>query len=134
MLVCTLRRWGGHGCPPYFSVVSQFEAADLRYVGNSLSQQSENPFNPLTTIEFGLVKTAHVNLNIYDATGRLVRGVINEIRPAGHYSESWNGKDENGHTAVSGVYFYRFTTGGITETKKMILLKHHHLEDSPPTY
>jgi hypothetical protein len=88
-----------------------------------LAQNFPNPFNPNTTIAFGLKSAGFVNLSIYDAAGRLVATLINESRAAGNYTAAWNGKARNGSPAASGVYFYRLTAGTFIETKKMILLK-----------
>ena len=88
-----------------------------------LAQNFPNPFNPQTTIVFGLKTGGFVNLRIYDAAGRLIAVLIDESRPAGQYSAVWNGKDRNGNSAASGIYFYRLTAGTFIETKKMILLK-----------
>ncbi len=88
-----------------------------------LAQNFPNPFNPSTTIRFGLKEGGHVSLRIYDTAGRLVAVLIDESRPAGPYATVWNGKDRNGYSAVSGVYFYRLTVGDFLETRKMILLK-----------
>ncbi len=88
-----------------------------------LSQNFPNPFNPNTTIKFGLKERSEVSLNIYDASGRLVRLLVEEVREAATYEEGWDGKDNNGRMAASGVYFYRLTTRGFRETRKMILLK-----------
>jgi hypothetical protein len=88
-----------------------------------LSQNFPNPFNPVTTIAFGLKAGGFVNLSVYDAAGRLVVTLINESRPAGQYAAAWNGKVQNGSSAASGVYFYRLAAGNYIETRKMILLK-----------
>ncbi len=88
-----------------------------------LAQNFPNPFNPNTTIAFGLKEQGHVSLRVYDAAGRLVVALIDESRPAGTYGAVWNGKAENGTTAASGVYFYRLITKEFEETKKMILLR-----------
>ncbi len=88
-----------------------------------LAQNYPNPFNPSTEIAFGLKESGHVSLRIYDAAGRLVAALIDESRPAGPYAAVWNGKDQNGLSAASGVYFYRLTTKEFEETKKMILLR-----------
>lgn len=88
-----------------------------------LAQNFPNPFNPTTKIAFGLSAPAHVSLRIYDAAGRLVRGLVESGRPAGNYSEFWDGKDGDGASVASGVYFYRLDAGSFTQTRKMILLR-----------
>ncbi len=88
-----------------------------------LAQNFPNPFNPNTTIAFGLKTSGFVNLSIYNAAGQLVTVLINESRPAGQYSTVWNGKSENGTPAASGVYFYKFETEEFAKTRKMILLR-----------
>ncbi len=88
-----------------------------------LAQNFPNPFNPSTTIAFGLKKQRHVSLRIYNASGKLVAALINESRPAGTYAAVWNGKGQNGSSAASGVYFYKLLAGDFEETRKMILLR-----------
>ena len=88
-----------------------------------LAQNYPNPFNPITTIGFGLKAPGHVSLRVYDASGRLVTTLIDGSRPAGSYTTEWNGKDQNGSTVASGVYFYKLTATEFVETKKMILLR-----------
>jgi len=88
-----------------------------------LAQNFPNPFNPNTTIAFGLKTDGFVNLSVYDAAGRLVTTLINESRPAGQYATVWNGKAQNGSPVASGVYFYRLAAGNYIETRKMILLR-----------
>jgi hypothetical protein len=88
-----------------------------------LAQNHPNPFNPATTISFGLHEPAHATLKIYDAAGRLVRVIIDGHRAANRYEVTWNGRDAAGNAAASGVYFYKLEAGSFRETKKMVLLK-----------
>ena len=88
-----------------------------------LDQNFPNPFNPITTIAFGLKKSGYVSLRIYDAAGRLVATLVDESRLAGRYAAEWNGCDGSGSAMASGVYFYKLKTGIETVTLKMILLR-----------
>lgn len=88
-----------------------------------LGQNFPNPFNPNTTIAFGLKARTAVSLKIYDASGSLVRVLVNEALPAGHYTRIWDGKDTGGKNVTSGIYFYRFVTHNHVESKKMIMLR-----------
>ena len=64
-----------------------------------------------------------MTLSIYDTNGRLVRTLVNEVEGSGTHEVTWDGRDDNGVAAGSGVYFYRLHAGQITESKKMVLLK-----------
>ncbi|RJR27600.1 MAG: hypothetical protein C4574_05945 [Candidatus Latescibacterota bacterium] len=88
-----------------------------------LAQNVPNPFNPATRISFGLEAAAFVRLRVYDAAGRLVRALVEEARPAGHFTETWDGRDTRGAEVSSGVYFYRLEAGPFAETRKMVLLR-----------
>jgi hypothetical protein len=88
-----------------------------------IDQNWPNPFNPSTTIAFGLKRAGHTSLRIYDTAGRLVRVLVDEERPAGNYTEQWNGLDDRGSMVASGVYFYRLAAGSFLETRKMVLLR-----------
>ena len=88
-----------------------------------LDQNHPNPFNPSTTIPFYLSVPSHVSLRIYDTSGRLVRTILDTHREAGRHEERWDGTDDDGLEAASGVYFCRITTGPYERTRKMILLR-----------
>ena len=88
-----------------------------------LAQNAPNPFNPSTTIEFGLASPARVTLSIYDVSGRLIRTLIEEPRAAGVYKQPWDGRDAAGRAVASGVYFYRLRAGAFTDTKKLVLAR-----------
>jgi hypothetical protein len=88
-----------------------------------LAQNFPNPFNPSTTIRFSLAKAGHVNLSIFDASGRLVRVLVNEYREAAIHEADWNGLNDNGATVGSGIYFSRLTSGELRFSQKMIMLR-----------
>lgn len=88
-----------------------------------LFQNSPNPFNPETEIRFELAAPSDVSITVFDAAGRRVRVLAVEPRPAGVHAIRWNGQNDAGETVSSGVYFYRMTTAGFDQTRKMVLLK-----------
>ncbi len=90
----------------------------------SLSQNYPNPFNPSTQISFALPEDAQVTLEIYNILGTRVRTLLHDIHlRAGVWTETWNGLDECGYKATSGMYFYRFQAGSFITTKKMVMVK-----------
>jgi hypothetical protein len=93
-----------------------------------LNQNYPNPFNPSTHIRFELPKAAVVTLSVYNSLGQEVRRLVNGQKPAGYHTIVWNGKDQNGRPAPSGVYHYRLQAEGASgasfvATKKMVLAK-----------
>jgi len=89
----------------------------------TLAQNSPNPFNPETRIAFTTAKPGRVTLEIFDARGRLVRVLNDEILPAGAYESAWRGRTDGGQQAPSGTYFYRLVAGDRTLTRKLTLVK-----------
>ena len=83
-----------------------------------------NPFNPETTISFSLAQTtSFVYLEIYNLRGQKVKQLISSQLSTGQHSVVWNGRDDNGKLAPSGIYFYKLKTDDFQQTKKMILMK-----------
>jgi len=116
-----------HGNESEYAVLAPEDVTDTETPrvpdSNYLSQNFPNPFNPSTTIEFGLERPAHVKINIYDASGRMVKTVLDKMKSAGSYIVSWDGTDAGGRAVASGVYFYSIRAGEFTDKKKMILLR-----------
>jgi len=83
-----------------------------------LSQNFPNPFNPTTTIGFGIKEKGNVRMSVFDLIGEEIRVLLNEEKEAGNHSIEFNASD-----LPSGVYFYRIQTGNFINTKKMLLLK-----------
>lgn len=88
-----------------------------------LAQNHPNPFNPITNIKFSVAKDAHVDLAVYDLSGRRIATLVNETRAQGEHSVTWNGTDDAGGTVPSGMYFYKFVSNGETSSRKMTLVK-----------
>ena len=89
----------------------------------ALAPNAPNPFNPITTIRFELAQTGPASLRVYSAQGRLVRTLVNGRLAAGAYRVRWDGKDDAGHGAATGVYFYELKEGARSLTRRMSLLK-----------
>lgn len=83
-----------------------------------LKQNFPNPFNPSTNIRYGIHKSSFVSLIVYDINGRIVEKVVSEYQQPGYYEASFSGEGLS-----SGIYFYRLETDGVSEVKKMTLLK-----------
>ncbi len=82
-----------------------------------------NPFNPQTDIKFSLPRAGHVDLNLYDVSGRLVRSLLNDNMAAGAHSVRWSGRDDAGKSVASGTYFMRLVAGGETSVRSMVLIR-----------
>ncbi len=82
-----------------------------------------NPFNPTTKIHFNLKEEGFTQLNIYNLKGQLVRTLKAEQMNAGTHIIEWDGKDDSGRTATTGIYFYKLQTADYSGTRKMIMMK-----------
>ena len=82
-----------------------------------------NPFNSQTTIRYELGTAGRVRLAVYTATGQHLRTLVDQVLPAGAYSVTWDGKDESGRVAASGVYLCRIQTGAFSEVRKMVSVR-----------
>ena len=89
----------------------------------AVGQNYPNPFNGRTIIKYQLSGRSQVRLAIFDLLGRQIRTLIDEDKPGGVYSVTWDGEDGNGKHVSSGLYFYRLSSGSIEITKKMLLMK-----------
>ena len=88
-----------------------------------LSQNYPNPFNPETKINYQLPNDGWVSLTVYNVLGQEVRTLVAGEKAAGTYTVTWDGRDDSGLSAASGVYFYRLNVGDFTSTKRMILMR-----------
>ena len=90
---------------------------------SAITGATPNPFNPQTTIAFDLAQDGPCELALYDLQGRRVRTLIAEYRQAGPNAAIWNGLDDRGRRAASGVYLARLRAGTETDLLKVTLVK-----------
>ena len=89
-----------------------------------LQQNFPNPFNPATTIRYGLPKESDVTLCVYNVIGEEVSTLIdNEKRTAGYHAVVWDGRNDQGRLVSNGIYIYRLRSGSHTMVKKMVFVK-----------
>jgi hypothetical protein len=84
----------------------------------SLSQNYPNPFNPSTVIRYSLIESGFTDLKIFNSSGKEVSTLVHQKQNAGSYEVTFDGRGLS-----SGIYFYTLKANGISETKRMTLLK-----------
>jgi hypothetical protein len=82
-----------------------------------------NPFNPQVTVLLYQAEDAPVDVAVHDVLGRHVRQLHDGTMPAGRHELTWDGRNESGDPASSGVYFVRYSGGGVFDTRKLVLLR-----------
>ena len=101
----------------------------LNYV---LEQNYPNPFaagaeslagSLHTTIRYQLSRRAPVTIEIRNLLGQKVRTLVNGLQNTGQHAAIWNGLDESGRAAASGLYFYTLKTEEFTATRKLVLTR-----------
>ncbi len=89
----------------------------------ALNANYPNPFNPMTKISFSLPETQDVKLAVYSIDGRKVATLVNETRGPGLHEVVWTGRNDDGQSVSSGMYFYRIDAGPYSQVHKMTLMK-----------
>jgi len=89
----------------------------------SLLDNYPNPFNPTTTIQYGLPKESEVVLHVYDLTGKEVNTLVNASQAAGWYTVQWNGTSSEGEPVGTGMYIARIQAGDFSQVIKMVYLR-----------
>jgi hypothetical protein len=105
------------------SVTAEGVETEIMPEVTSLGNNYPNPFNPETNIEFSLAEAGPVTLDIYNIKGQKIKTLANGDYDKGTHVLYWNGRDESGAAAASGIYFYMMQSGRYTLTRKMILMK-----------
>jgi len=89
-----------------------------------------NPFNPSTTIEYGLPQQSKVTLKVYSVLGQEIATLVDDIQNASYHHVQWNGRDSYGAQVSSGVYFFRIVAQPLDgkaspfmQVRKMMLMK-----------
>lgn len=84
----------------------------------SLDQNFPNPFNPSTTIGYGLPERSQVTLTVFNTLGQSVSTLVNGDLEAGYHEVTFDGKNLS-----SGLYFYRIQAGSFVETRRLLLIR-----------
>ena len=88
-----------------------------------LAQNYPNPFNPETTIRYMLPEASKVKLAIYNQLGQRIITLVDQEQQPGIYSVQWDGKNEAGRDAASGLYLYQLKTKEFTRVQKLALIR-----------
>jgi hypothetical protein len=89
-----------------------------------LEQNIPNPFNPITTIAFGVPDGgAEIDLAVFNVAGERVATLVRGVVPGGRRSATWNGTDSHGAPVASGIYFVKLVAGETSLARKVVLLK-----------
>jgi len=97
---------------------------DIKKIGTNtpgkyeLLQNFPNPFNPSTNIRYNIPKNSFLRLVVYDLLGKEIETLVNEEQSAGTYEVTFNAVQY-----PSGVYYYKLTADGYSDTKKMLLIR-----------
>lgn len=83
-----------------------------------LSQNFPNPFNPVTKVNYGVLKASNVKITVFDMLGREIASLVNEYQTAGNYFATFDATKYS-----SGIYYYKIEAGDFVEVKKMSLIK-----------
>jgi len=103
-------------------------APDLLPTVYELNQNYPNPFNPSTTIRYALPFNSQVSLEIFNVLGQRVRVLVSDNQIAGYFETRWDGRNDFGSAAASGVYVYRMVARGsngesFVQTRKMLFVR-----------
>ena len=82
-----------------------------------------NPFNPITTIHYKILKKTNVKIKIYDTVGNLIKTLINDTQIPGYRSVKWDATNDQNKKVSAGIYLYTIETSELKENRKMVVLK-----------
>jgi predicted outer membrane repeat protein len=109
------------GCNP-----SSVGGGEINSLALHLGISSPNPFEHTTHVSYVItdgMATGAVLLQIFDASGRLVRTLVNGPRQAGIHTVPWDGRNSAGEALANGLYFYRLTRDGASRSRSVMLLR-----------
>jgi len=111
--------WWFVGHDSFKGVISnQVAVADAAPAAFAVAQNTPNPFNPTTTINFSIAKAGKVTIDVFNSAGQKVDTIANAQMTAGSHSVNWNAAKFS-----AGVYFCTVKAGSFSKTVKMTLLK-----------
>lgn len=109
---------GRDGTSEFFDLSSVTVGGTPAFV---LHQAAPNPLRSATTISFELGEAGHVNLTVYDVSGRKVRTLVDEMRGASRHDVRWDGNDDTGRRVPQGTYLYQAVSPSATRSGKVVV-------------
>ena len=125
-------------CPPFPSCIEEAvgyqdtsNCADMVNIyksnsllnGFTLHDAFPNPFNPVISLSYEIHIAQMVEIQIYDILGRPVKNLVGELQRPGYKVVEWDGTDDKGITLPSGAYFFTIKSSGLSDTRKIVMLK-----------
>jgi 3-phytase len=110
-------------CPRDGPTSVDYGATSLLPDGVTVMSNYPNPFNPDTMIRFTLRTRKRVVVQVYDLAGKRLQVLLDAVVEPGYHSVRWNGRDDEGTSVASGIYFYQMIGDGFSETRPMVLLR-----------
>ena len=83
-----------------------------------LGQSYPNPFNPVTSIDFGLNVNGQIKISVFDLTGREVGTLEQGYFSQGEYTTQWDAGE-----LTSGIYLIKLFSQNQVHTRKVVLIK-----------
>ena len=119
--------WGSGAFDGWLIRMKEEDAAlPARIDGGSalfLAAPRPNPFRPTAAIGFSLASAMHIELAIFDITGRRVAVLVDGYTQPGEHTATWHGTDAGGAEVGPGVYLARLAAGGQVVSRKLVRLK-----------
>ena len=103
-----------------FDIITSVQVVDNHPVNFELEQNYPNPFSSSTAIPYKLNEQSDVSITIYDILGRELKKFTIGVQSSGVYGIVWDGRNNFGEKAATGIYFYRLQVGTETQVRKMI--------------
>ncbi len=126
-----LLEWMEEGATPFqkwlypcFSTGVEQEENHFSGPINYLHQSRPNPFHARATVRFSMASQGHVELSVFDVSGRLVRTLLDGEAQAGENSVVWDGTDNQGRRVSGGIFWMQMTThDGFQSGKKLLVMR-----------
>jgi len=110
--------------PDIFQLGAPVALAGSTPVTRVVMPSQPNPFRSSTLIRYSVGDVpSHVQIAVFDLSGRLVRTLVNETQSPGSHVATWDGRREDGTRAAAGAYFMKADVAGHQASERLILLK-----------
>ena len=116
---------GLFGSPQTFAASAEQPLAVEAYEGEgaALAPPSPHPGRGSLRIAFALPRETALTVDVFDARGRRIRSLARGTHPRGVHRLVWDGRDDGGAAASTGIYFYRLTLPDQVLTRRGLLLR-----------